>query len=315
MFNQKLFIVLVALSMGQTAFAAKLYVNTNGQNGDCSRSQPCKSIQTAINQAQAGDRIKIASGEYFENLTIPAGKDGLSLSGAGMNKTFIIATDGPVRKFAPANVAAEIILDIFARDVSIKNLSLKHTNGIATKRDIGIFVRPPAINSEIEKVKVVRMRTGENLEPTVPGSRGLLVFRATGTEVEESIFKGNYEDHIHLPTSSSSIEDNIVDGATRIGIVIIQENQDSLSINNKIESNTVTNSGSDGIQVQGDENKIEHNLVMNNAGYGIHFCGINSNPACVAPGHTASANFNRSENNESIGNGLGGIADFGENNQ
>lgn len=293
------------------AHAASFYVEKNGSGDHCSMDMPCASIQTAINKASAGDNIKIERGHYYENVTIPIDKAGLSITGAGKKATKIVAPDLAPVKFAPPTVPAEIVLDIFAPSVTVRDLAIVHPSNTVDKRDIGIFVRPPANNVTLTDLIIKRMRTGDNLEPFTPGSRGLLVFRATGTEISDSKFSGNYEDHIHLPTSKTLVKDNDVEGAIRIGIVVIQENADTKSEENVIVDNEVEESGSDGIQIQGDNNIVKDNEVEENGGFGIQLCGPGSSPACVAPGHVASADNNMLKDNETEENALGNIIDNG----
>ena len=299
----KLLSVLTTFLIGvSAAFAATLSVG------------PGESIQDAINFSAPGDTIELAAGKYIENITIPNTKTGLIIIGKGANKTRIISAGGDINpKFAPATVPADIVIDIFAANVSISKLRVVHPAGETFKRDIGIFFRPPAVNGTVTKCKVKRKRSGV-LEPTAPGSRGLLIFRATGINIVKNDFEGNYEDHIHLPTSGTRVMKNDVEDATRLGIVVIQETATSDSSDNIIMANDVSGSGSDGIQIQGDSNYITGNEVEKNNGAGIRLCGPSSTPACVAPGGSASADNNVVSNNESEDNAGGNILDFGSNN-
>ncbi|MBC8228557.1 right-handed parallel beta-helix repeat-containing protein, partial [bacterium] len=272
-------------------------------------------IQSAIDAAEPGDNINIAAGTYIENVTIPVGKDGLNIIGVGSGDTLLISAGGEAPpKFAPADVPADIVIDVFSPDVSIKHLTIRHPEAVPNKRDIGVFVRPPAIAFTMKHCTIERQRVGNILEPTTPGSRGILVFRAGGTVVENNSFQGNYEDHIHLPTSSALILNNSVIDATRIGIVVIQESPTSLSIENVIQSNTVIQSGSDGIQIQGDDNLVLANRVSESGGAGIKLCGPGSELACVAPGSTATASYNLVKANQLKDNQAGNIVDGGTNN-
>jgi len=285
-----------------TVFADILYVS------------PGENIQSTINIANAGDTIKLAKGTYVENITIPADKTGLTLIGEGSGKTQIISDGGDLNpKFAPATVPADIIIDIFAAGVTISKIGILHPEGETSKRDIGVFFRPPAINGRLSKCEIQRSRSG-NLEPTAPGSRGLLIFRATGITIDKNEFEGNYEDHIHLPTSATTVVKNEIEDATRLGIVVIQESETSLSEENMIISNEVSGNGSDGIQIQGDNNTIMGNEVEENHGAGIRICGPSSNPACVAPGSITTASYNVITKNELEDNANGNLLDFGTNN-
>jgi len=308
--------LIILITMSPTlANAADLFVSSNGYGTDCSATTPCATIQEAINLAAANDNIHIAAGTYVENITIPKTKAGLSILGTNRKNTIIESAGGDaVVKFAPANVQVDIIIDIFAPDTTIANLSLVHPTAEASKRDMGVFIRPPAINATIRNCHVKRERIGEILEPTAPGSRALFAIRTTGTTILGNTLSGNYQDHIHFPTSGSTILNNDVLDATRIGITIIQENDTTLSIDNIIQANKVNNSGSDGIQIQGDNNTVLANKVLNSGGYGIHLCGASSIPSCVPPGHTATASNNIVKANNLKDNDAGDVADFGNDN-
>lgn len=306
--------VLAAAFATTPVFAATTYhVQPDGSGTSCTAAAPCGSIQQAVDLAGSGDQILVHAGLYEENVTIPVQKQNLTLAGTGRGQ-MILQSAGSGQKEAPAGVPADIVLDIFAPGVTVRNLTIRHPEGAPSGRDIGVFVRPPALDVTLNNLTVERLRTGDNLEPTAPGSRGLLVFRATGTTVRNSLFQGNYEDHIHLPTSAATVLNNDVYNATRLGIVIIQESAGSLSVDNVIKANSVAGSGSDGIQIQGDDNLIQANRVWNSGGYGIHLCGSASSPPCVAPGTGATASDNLVQANQLRNNVLGAIADFGEDN-
>ncbi len=288
-------IFLTLLVSSPLAVAKKLHVSTQGNGSNCSSQQPCGRIQTAIDIAEPGDNIKVLSGQYTENITIPAEKTGLVIEGG--RRSTLISAGGQEGKEAPAGTPADIIVDIFAENVVLKHLIIRHPKGEASKRDIGIFVRPLANNVMLRHLKIQRLRTDGILEPTTPGSRGVLVFRATGAVIKYNRLKGNYEDHLHIPASKALILQNHVVGAIRDGIAIIQEppGTDGIShptIDNIVIGNRVIDSGDEGLEVQGDETLILHNLSIGNMGNGLLLCGENSE--CNFPGGVsadASENF------------------------
>jgi parallel beta-helix repeat protein len=116
-----------------------------------------------------------------------------------------------------------------------------------------------------------------------PGSRGVFVIKAGGTVISKNVLRGNYQDHIHVPGHDMEIVKNDVADAPRLGIVIIQENATSDNHNNIISGNTVTNSGSDAIQVQSDDNVINKNTITGNGGAAIKLCGIGIAGDCINP--------------------------------
>lgn len=308
---------LLVFFVSLSAHANNLFVSEDGIGMDCTMDNPCGSIQQAVDIAASDDHIHVGSGTYHENVTIAVDKAGLTITGEGADDTVLISVGGmSPPKFAPPGVPADIILDVFAPDVSIKGITVRHSEDMVTKRDIGVFVRPPAINVKLKNLIIERYRIGEELEPTIPGSRGILVFRAKDVEIKNNLIQGNYEDHIHLPTSNTLVNNNTVIGATRLGIVVIQETETSDSTNNIIKANRVSDSGSDGIQIQGDLNLIQANKLKNNAGVGIHLCGPCSGPipVCVPPGQNAVASENVVKGNSFSNNALGDIVDCGEDN-
>ncbi len=315
---------IISISVFSHAGAAKYYVSSNGSGNSCTEELPCGSIQTAIDLANPGDTVKLAAGTYIENVKLgspqaPNAKPGITIKGKGAEKTVIISAGTNTQR--PAGVAADIVFDIWSANTVIEKLSIQHPATVVSARDIGIFVGPPAINTIIRKCKIIRKRLGPNLEPTEPGSRGLLVFRATGSIIRRNSFKGNYEDHIHMPTSDSEISRNKVKGATRLGIVIIQETASSNNTNNSVTRNKVSNSGGDGIQIQGDNNIVLKNKIKNSGGAAIKLCGETDgnntlgDGDCVNPfDKWADASGNTVLKNSFKGNAINGIVDNGQNN-
>ena len=72
-----------------------------------------------------------------------------------------------------------------------------------------------------------------------------------------------------------------------MGYVVIQESVDSLSVGNVLKDSDILESGSDGIQIQGDFNKVTGTTSNMNGGYGVHLCS--GNGKCVVPGTDAVA--------------------------
>jgi len=311
--------IIVSLSLAifsQILSAADLYVSTDGSSLDCLKVNPCGSIQQAVDISHPGDEIHVAEGTYYENVSIggprnPNAKPGIIISGEGDDDTIVVSNGG--KGMRPAGVLADIVFDIWSADVTIKKLRIEHPEAVATKRDIGVFVGPPAINAKLEKCTIIRKRLGSNfeLEPTIPGSRGILVFRAPGSVITKNEFKGNYEDHIHMPTQNSRITKNEVSDASRIGIVIIQESAGSNSTGSLVSKNEVSDSGSDGIQIQGDNNIIVKNEVENSGGAAIKLCGIDEVNDCLQPFDLWSEASNNLVHKNDLEDNAAGLIDNG----
>lgn len=305
------------LLASQTLWAEDLYVSTNGSGLDCVIENPCSSIQQAVDISYSGDEIHVAKGAYFENVSIggpgnPNAKPGITISGEGDDDTFVVSNGG--KGMRPAGVLADIVFDIWSANVTIEKLSIVHPAAIATKRDIGVFVGPPAINATLKKCTIVRKRLGNDLEPTKPGSRGVMVFRAAGSVITKNEFEGNYEDHIHMPTQGSTITKNDVNDAKRLGIVIIQESAGSNATGSLIDKNEVYGSGSDGIQIQGDNNTVINNEVEDSGGAAIKLCGIDEINDCVQPFDAWSEASNNTVSKNYLEDNAAGLVDNGSDN-
>lgn len=305
------FLLALGCLSSPAVLAASLYVSPGGGANGCTVKSPCATIQEAVNAAAPGDIIHVAAGVYTENVTIPVCKNGLHIRGAGGRATRVISAGRAASEEASPADASEVVFDVLAADVTLEQLSIEHPAGTPTKRDLGVFVRPSAAHTTIQKTTIARHRTGSDLEPVNPGSRGILVSQAKGTVISGNSLLGNYEDHIHVPASETTIEKNQVNDARRIGIVIIQENAISDATRNRIVDNIVRNSGGDGIQIQGDSNTLAGNTVIHSGGAGIRLCGAGD---CVAPGAAAIANDNRLSRNRLENNAAGDSVDNGAGN-
>lgn len=312
------FFAVVASSRSSIRFASATfttwYVEVSGNaTTNCSQAnRPCGSIQTAINLASENDTILLGPGTFIEYVCV--NKTNITLAGAVTSPPTTIIQSAVLQNHKAAG--NDIILDIFGWNVTIQDIAILHPNGTALQRDIGIIVRKTAHNTTLQRVRVERQRTGTVLEPTNPGSRGLLVYSATGTVCVDSTFTGNYQDHVYIPASHSNITRNTIQGATRLGISL-PNNTNMIALNNTIVGNIITDSGIDGIQVEGDFNSIISNQISSSGAYGIHICGnsfVPGNVQCEPPGLNATAEGNLVEQNLVNDNSLGGILDQGENN-
>jgi hypothetical protein len=117
-------VVLAAgLACATTAHAATRYVDVDGTNvGDCSNvATPCATISYTISQADSGDTIQIAEGEYTESLTL---NKSLLLQGAGELGTVIQA------HAQPGMATTRVVTIIGDHQVAIADVTLRH--GVAT---------------------------------------------------------------------------------------------------------------------------------------------------------------------------------------
>jgi len=295
-------------------FAGNLYVEQGAAGGICSKIEPCGGIQQAIDIAMEGDTINIAAGNYGENLFIQTA--GLTLKGKSKRKTIIQTAGGREGAAGNANNPLDAIIEVRAADVSILDLSLIHPAGKAVKREAAIFAWKGSPGLQVKGCIIERRRHARLDEPTTPGSRGVFIFNGPGGLIEDNQFRGNYQDHVHLPSRDVTVRNNSIAGASRAGVSVM----DPVSFvgpnifdstNNLIENNLIVNSLVDGIHIQGDLTTIIDNVIINNKGYGIYLCGEGLGGGCYFPGEEAVSEGNILSGNIFKTNKKGGIGDFG----
>jgi len=261
------------------ASGTKLFVVPDsrvGSKADCSEDFPC-SLKHALAIATSGAELNLDVGRYAGNLIIHANQTGLSLSGGGASES-VVESAGLLD-----DAQNEIVLDVRASGVSINQVGFVHSReaGNATNQ-IGVLIRDTAANATFDEVLVLL-----NASNSKSNSRGVVVHGAPKVELKKTMVVGPWEDGIHLISSSSKIKQGLVDGATRIGIAVINTNA-SASSANKIKQVAVRNIG-DGsigtaIEIQGIENHVKEGDISNWGKYGIHVCG-NAGPDKCDPCH------------------------------
>jgi hypothetical protein len=100
---------------------------------DCPNAQ-YMTVQSAVTAANPGDKIKVCPGTYIEQVTVPAGKNGLTIFAEGALQ--------PVIKAPPAMTAPEAIVRINgAQDVTISHLTISGPgDGGCNSIRYGVFV-------------------------------------------------------------------------------------------------------------------------------------------------------------------------------
>ena len=135
------FSLFFAAAIASTAFGA-------------TRSVPSQfsTIQAAVNAASIGDTISIAAGNYNEQVTIPSGKTGLTLIGAGKTSTRIFVG------------VAQHALTLNATDTLVKNMTLDIAVGQTDGQQEAVFVTGKQISFNNCLIKgwqdTLQMKTG-----------------------------------------------------------------------------------------------------------------------------------------------------------
>jgi parallel beta-helix repeat protein len=231
------------------------------------------SIQAAVDASTGGDLINVASGVYFENVDIPAGKDGLQVVGAGKLKT-IIDPDDPLTGDA---------FSVASSSVTIKNLGIRNGqgNGVSLNGVSGVV---------IQGLRIVGLRGPLSTGIFGLGNDGLQVLnneiravRNGGIDIggENLVVTGNTVTQapvaINLSDSSGRVAFNKVIGV-RNGIQV-----DDVSGGLVVSNNTIELSIDDGVSVLAQNPTVQANKLIN-AGE----IQITCSPLCS--GGVASAN-------------------------
>lgn len=124
-------LALATIAAGAVASAATRYVATSGADtGDCS-SSPCRTIQYAVNQASAGDTVKVASGTYAETVSVTKRltlTGNAKLNAAGFDNGFVISGAGSsgtvLRNFTVENAGREGIFAVQTSNLTIDGNTL-----------------------------------------------------------------------------------------------------------------------------------------------------------------------------------------------
>lgn len=299
-------------------FAANLYVEQGAIGITCSAEFPCGVIQDAVNMAVEGDLILIGSGIYIENVFVQTSN--ITLKGKSRTSTVIQTAGGREGALGNAGNPLDAIIEVRAANVAISDLSLIHPRGHAVAREAAIYAWKGSPGLQVKNCIIDRKRINRTDEPTIPGSRGVFIFSGPGSVVADNKFRGNYQDHIHLPSNNVIVKNNSITGASRAGISVMDpvsfvgpDNFDSTK--NLIINNIIMDSLDEGIHIQGDFNTIVGNIIIRNKGFGIYLCGDGQfGGGCYFPGELAVSEGNLIKNNIIHNNIEGSIGDDGINN-
>ena len=110
--------------------------------------QDHESIQAAVDAAVAGDTVVISAGNYDENVLVPAGKDGLTITGKG--KVFINAQGVSDSDGDGDGIRIE------SHDVTLSKLTIRHAEGAGVRATVGGGDGASFLSGlTIEKVRVI----------------------------------------------------------------------------------------------------------------------------------------------------------------
>ncbi len=172
----------IVLAAPAVAHADTTTVDPNASG--CTRGQSCKLIQDAVTASMGGDTIKILPGTYAENVSVPSGKDGLTLTGgAGV---LISGVDGGSNlSVASAGVTATGLTLIKAAGA---DPALNATGGKLTLADAVILATGGDAVAMSGADNVIQRSTLATLATTA-GADGI-AFTTGGLRVDSSVVLG-----------------------------------------------------------------------------------------------------------------------------
>ncbi len=242
------------------AQAATICVNPNKTSCE-------DTIQDAVDAAAAGDTISVAPGVYFENVVIPAGKNGLTIRG-GRSAILDPGDDGMA---TTPNTGEGITIG--SNDVTIRGITIR--NGDDDQIELADLVtgttisKVRSVNSEND---FVSSAVGGNDDTTITGCA---IFAPDGSAADISGDGFEFSHNVVRHTSNEGVDvsgdDAVIERNTFIGI----ENGDAIEIdgnNNEIVRNRIRGTDDAGIDADGNDTLVSHNRLSGTYG-GIEVSG------------------------------------------
>ncbi|ABC30111.1 hypothetical protein HCH_03357 [Hahella chejuensis KCTC 2396] len=122
--------VFTALSLSLQIHAKSLYVDINASpTGNCTKSSPCQSINTAISKVAENDVINVAEGVYFEDVDFGGLSYSLSLEGQ-----VVVTAPTTLNCGADSVVYCPVLVPEEDLDIAIEG------SGLSYNADLGIWV-------------------------------------------------------------------------------------------------------------------------------------------------------------------------------
>ncbi len=203
----------LGLAFTGTAFAKDLRV---GNTPDCKNAN-FTTVQSAVTAANSGDKIKVCAGTYVEQVTIPAGKDKLSLEG---EKDFQAIIQAPATMADPK----AIVRVNGAQDVKIKGFTIQGPGGSGCD-SIRWGVRVDGNGSATIEKNLIRHIRDQPFSGCQNGV-GVLFGRSSEGQVGSGVLKDNLIDDyqkggvvVSGDGSSAVIEHNAVFGAGPTAVI------------------------------------------------------------------------------------------------
>ncbi|ACZ39949.1 pectinesterase family protein [Sphaerobacter thermophilus] len=222
---------------GPASAQADRWVAVGGDDdgNDClDEDNPCATIQHAIDVAESGDTIHVGAGTYREDLTLPADKSGLTLSGAGVDRTSITGVAG--------NKSYTITLT--SADTTIEGFTIRRPAGV--ENSIAIAWGYQGSGSTVRNTVITGYPTGIYVSSGVDGAtitnntisgngNGILLeARADNVTIASNNITGNNVKSLE-PEGGAGIRflSEFTGSGNRIAFNRIAGNVDGMGINNQ----------------------------------------------------------------------------------
>ncbi len=218
------------------------------------------SLQDAVDAAQPGQTIFVCSGLYAGTVTVPAGKTGLTLLGAGGAPADRIG-DPTMEAILDGSPAEEPGFDIQADSVAITGFTVQNTGrtGIEIKAEDGVTL--------INGAMVSGNRLDTTGDPEVAGTdcaggRGINFELVADILVEDNVVISPCGGGIRLKNVTGGIvQNNLIDGSRKRPGIPLRGG----SSNNTIAGNVSRNNREAGISAKDSTgNLIEANMMQDN---------------------------------------------------
>ena len=247
----------------------------------CGGNAPCfDNIQDAIDIVAENGIVHVAAGNYAENVIV---NKRLILQGAGSTQSILNAGNG-------------IAIDVTADNVAISGFEIKH-GVVDDLNDIGIRLNQNE-GSTIQNNKINYNSLG--LQLLDAGNNDILDnvfnFNAIGIHLEGTTDGlGHYDGGSNGPFYSLSLNNNIERNSITNSQIMGGQGGDGIYVDaaceeNTIKNNTITGNAANGYYAwKASKNIITKNTISNNINSGIHLMGSSSN---TITGNTLATNTN-----------------------
>jgi parallel beta-helix repeat protein len=229
-------------------------------------------IQTAIDGANPGDRIYVASGTYTEHLVI---NKTLSLIGEDRDTTIVDGSD------------ADTVISIVADDVTVEGLTI--AKSVLRAYDIGIRIDGKGIS--INRTKIVSTSTGVIFYSSansvvsnsviINNSNGLMLYYSSNCLFLNNIFSDNAQAIILYFSSVNTFAGNSLSGNS-VGVFLPQSSSRNYFYHNNFEDEVQISSDSLNTWSRGNEGNywVNYNFTgqdLNGDGIGNELYRIDEN--------------------------------------